>query len=143
MFIIEITLCSRMMHICQHVYISFFFSSCCCQVTPNPCLYVTPLHFQFLSKIPMSQDSPVSITTGYALDDQDVGVRVPVRSRIFFSPSHPDQLWGPPNLLSDGYQGLFSPGVKRPGREADQLVPRSRKCGSIHPLPDTPSWCCA
>jgi hypothetical protein len=24
-----------------------------------------------------------------------------------------------------------------------QLVPRSRKCGSIHPLPHTPSWCSA
>jgi hypothetical protein len=24
-----------------------------------------------------------------------------------------------------------------------QLVPRSRKCGFIHPLPHTPSWCSA
>jgi hypothetical protein len=34
-------------------------------------------------------------------------------------------------------------GVKRPGRELTthlQLVPRSRKCGSIYPLPRTPSW---
>jgi hypothetical protein len=36
----------------------------------------------------------------------------------------------------------LSAGVKGPAREADhlQLVPRSRKCGSIHPLPHTPSW---
>jgi hypothetical protein len=39
--------------------------------------------------------------------------------------------------------GALTPGVKRPDREADhslKLVPRSRKRGSIHPLPHTPSW---
>jgi hypothetical protein len=30
-------------------------------------------------------DSSVSIATGYGLDDREVGVRVPVRSRIKFS----------------------------------------------------------
>jgi hypothetical protein len=37
----------------------------------------------------------------------------------------------------------FSPGVKRPGHEADHSPPtsaRSIKCGSIHPLPHTHSW---
>jgi hypothetical protein len=34
--------------------------------------------------------SVVGIVTGYGLDDQEVGVRVPVGSRIFSSPSHPD-----------------------------------------------------
>jgi hypothetical protein len=36
---------------------------------------------------------------------------------------------------------ILSPGVKRQGLEAEhylQVVPRSRKCGSIHPLPHTP-----
>jgi hypothetical protein len=55
----------------------------------------------------MSQDSVVGITTGYGLDDRRVGVRVPVGSRIFSSPRLPDRLWGPPNLLHDGYRGLF------------------------------------
>jgi hypothetical protein len=39
--------------------------------------------------------------------------------------------------------GALSPGVKRPERELTthlQLVMRSRKYGSIHPLPHTPSW---
>jgi hypothetical protein len=34
--------------------------------------------------------------------------------------------------------GALCPGVKRPGREVDHSPPtsaRSRKCGSIHPLP--------
>jgi hypothetical protein len=38
--------------------------------------------------------------------------------------------------------GALSPGVTRPGREADhiQIVPRWRKYEAIHPLPNTPSW---
>jgi hypothetical protein len=41
----------------------------------------------------------VGIATGYGLDDRGVGVRVPVGS----SPRRPDGLWGPPNLVSNGY----------------------------------------
>jgi hypothetical protein len=37
-------------------------------------------------------DSVVSIATGYGLEYRGVGVRVPVGSRIFSSPHHPDQL---------------------------------------------------
>jgi hypothetical protein len=69
----------------------------------------------------------------------NIEVRVQVGSRIFSSRSRPDRLWGPLNLLSMG-TGVSFPGVKRQGREADQLVPRSRKHGSVHLLPHTPSW---
>jgi hypothetical protein len=55
----------------------------------------------------MSRESAVGIATGYGLDDQGVGVRVPLGSRIFSSPRRPDRLWGPPNLLSNGYRGFF------------------------------------
>jgi hypothetical protein len=34
----------------------------------------------------------VSLATGYELDDGGVRVRVPVGSRIFSSPCHPDRL---------------------------------------------------
>jgi hypothetical protein len=73
----------------------------------------------------VSRDSLVGIATGYELDDQGVGVRVPVGVRIFTSPSRPDRHWGPPNLLSNRYRGLFPPGVERPGREAEHLRPTS------------------
>jgi hypothetical protein len=39
--------------------------------------------------------------------------------------------------------GALSPGVKRTGREADHSPPTTvevKKCGSIYPLPHTPSW---
>jgi hypothetical protein len=45
------------------------------------------------------------IAIGYGLDDREVGVRVPVGSRIVSSPRRPNRLWGPPNLLSNGYLG--------------------------------------
>jgi hypothetical protein len=59
-----------------------------------------------LNKETMSRDSVVGIASGYGLDDRGVGFRVPVGSRILSSRRCPDRLWGPPNLISDGYWGL-------------------------------------
>jgi hypothetical protein len=58
----------------------------------------------------MSQDSVVRIATGYGLDDQGVGVRVPVGSRIFSSPRRPDRLWGPLSLYLMGAGCSFPEG---------------------------------
>jgi hypothetical protein len=55
----------------------------------------------------VSRDSAVGIATGYGLDDWEVGVRVPIGSRIFTSPFRPDRRWGPPNLLYNVYRALF------------------------------------
>jgi hypothetical protein len=85
-----------------------------------------------------SQDSIVIIVTSYRLDNCGVGVWVAVGSRIFSSPHHPDGVWGPPNLLPSGYRGQSGRGMKLTNHL--QLVPRSRKCWSVHTLPYTPSW---
>jgi hypothetical protein len=54
------------------------------------------------------------------------------------TPQRPDRLWGPPRLLSNGYVGAISPGVKRPWREAHHLTPPSAEVkdgGAVTPLP--------
>jgi hypothetical protein len=78
------------------------------------------------------------IATGYGLDDRGVGVRFLVGSRIFSSPRRPDRLWGPTNLLFNGYRGKSGRVVKLTTHL--QLLPWLRKCGSIHPLAHTPWW---
>jgi hypothetical protein len=49
---------------------------------------------------------PVGIALGYGMDDWG---SIPGGGWEFFSsPPRPERLWGPPSLLSNGYQGLFS-----------------------------------
>jgi hypothetical protein len=70
-------------------------------------------------------------------------VRVPVGSRMFTPLYRPDRYWGPPNLLSVEYMGLFPQGLSGRGVKLTahvQLVARSRKRGYIHSLPHTSSW---
>jgi hypothetical protein len=60
----------------------------------------------YMFPIPHSKSiySSVVIATGYRLDGQG---SIPSRGKRFFSsPQHPDQLWGLPSLLSNGYWGL-------------------------------------
>jgi hypothetical protein len=60
----------------------------------------------------------VGIATGYRLDDQGVGVRVPLGARFFSSTSSRPVL-GPTQPPIQWVPGTFSPGVMPPGLEAD------------------------
>jgi hypothetical protein len=42
-----------------------------------------------------------------------------IKWEFFSSPPRSERLWSPPSFPSNGYQGPFPRGVKRPGREAD------------------------
>jgi hypothetical protein len=85
-----------------------------------------------------SRNSSVGIATGYGLDDQGGGSSSPGRFKNFhFSIS------SRPALRSTQPPIKWVPGVSGRGVKLTshlQLVPRSRKCGSIHPLPYTSSW---
>jgi hypothetical protein len=84
-----------------------------------------------------SWDSAVGIATGHGLDDRWVGVRVPVVSRILFSTLSSPTL-GPTQSSIQWVPGALSRGQSGWGVKLTtylQLVPRSRKCGFVHPLP--------
>jgi hypothetical protein len=86
----------------------------------------------------MRRDSTVGIATGYGLEDEGVGVRVPVEARIFSSPCLPARFWGPILLVSNRYRELLPRGKSRRGVKLTthlQLVPRSIQRGSIYPFP--------
>jgi hypothetical protein len=69
-------------------------------------------------------------------------VRYPAGEGIFsFSPPRPGRVWGLPSLLPNEHGGgeFPSPGIKRPGREADHfpLAPRLRIRGAMPSFPST------
>jgi len=42
------------------------------------------------------------------MDQQRIGILFLAVAAIFSSPLHPDMLWGPPSIVSNRYEGLFS-----------------------------------
>jgi hypothetical protein len=69
--------------------------------------YITKYKVQLLVNMVGVGISLLSIVTGYGLDGPSL---IPGRVKFFSSPQHPDRLWGPPSLLSNGYQGFFTGG---------------------------------
>jgi hypothetical protein len=96
----------------------------------------TNILFEFLTAMIKSRDSAVGIATCNGLDDRGVGVQVPIGSRIFSSPSRPDRLWGPIQRVP----GALSPGVKRPGHEADHSPPTSAEVKKMWIYTSTPTY---
>jgi hypothetical protein len=64
--------------------------------------------------------STVCTAAGYGLDSE-IGVRVPVGSKIFASPYRPNQL-RPTQPPIQWVLGTLSQGVNRPGRESDHSL---------------------
>jgi hypothetical protein len=93
-------------------------------------LNYSPLNKYLNNNHCQSRNSVVGIATSYGLDDRGVRVRVPVESRIFSSPNRSDGLWGPPNLLSNGYRG----------READHSPPTSAEAKKMWICTSTPPY---
>jgi hypothetical protein len=88
----------------------------------------------------MSQESVVGIATGYGLDDGGVGIRVPVRSKMFFSARLSRQALGFTQPPIQWVPGALSTGVKRPGREADHSPPASAEVKKMWIYTSTPPY---
>jgi hypothetical protein len=82
------------------------------------CAYFLAFHlssvFSFSLCLHFSRDSAVGIATGYRLDDREVGIRVPVGSRIFTSHVVQTGSGVHPTYYTLGTWGLF-PGGKAAG----------------------------
>jgi hypothetical protein len=100
----------RMSELARSVHFIYSFS--------GPFLTLSPTSILILA----SRDSVIGIATGYRLDSQGIGVRVPLREEFFFSPRCPDAFWGPCSLTSNRNREAIFPGVKWPEREADHLL---------------------
>jgi hypothetical protein len=66
------------------------------------------LDTRFCKRNYRSRDSVVGVASGYGLDGQGSGVRVPIKAKFFSSSRLPDL--GPHSLLSNGYCEIFHGG---------------------------------
>jgi hypothetical protein len=123
-------------------------------ITENSCLNLTSFRAQWrtlsygygthkygcLGLVRESRESSVGIALGFGLDDRDSGVRFPAGTGNFYLHHRVQNGSGPPNLLSNWYQGLFPWGHSGRGVKLNthlHPVRRSRMRGAIPPLPNT------
>jgi hypothetical protein len=68
-------------------------------------------HFWYILKYDWSCDKRVCTVTRQHAGQQMSHNLIPIRGKTSSpSPRHPDWFWGPPSLLINGYQGLFTRG---------------------------------
>jgi hypothetical protein len=63
---------------------------------------------------------------------------IPCSAMLFSYLQRSDRFWGPPSLLSNGYRGALSTGVKDQKRETDHSLASSaevKNCGAMPSLP--------
>jgi hypothetical protein len=76
------------------------------------------------------------MAAGWGIDSRD---SIPAKgNRFVYTPQRPDQPWGPPSLLFNGYEGALSQREMRPCHETDHSAPSIadvKKSGATPPLP--------
>jgi hypothetical protein len=80
-----------------------------CELTLEQHVIIIIIIIIIIILVSESNNPSISLGTaiGYELDERELGVRVQVGSTIFTSRYRPDRLWGPPNLISNGYHVLL------------------------------------
>jgi hypothetical protein len=76
-------------------------------------------HVLWSGQVCRSQDTAGSTTPGHGLDGRGVGDRLPVRARFLSSTRHHRSVLEPTQYPIQCVPAAISPGVKRPGCEAD------------------------
>jgi hypothetical protein len=96
-------------------------------------------HLYFIITIARSRYSSVCIATGYGLDGRG---SIPGGGKSFLFSAASSLALGSTLHLIQWVPGAISPGLKRPGCEADHSPPSSavRNGGAITPLPYMSSW---
>jgi hypothetical protein len=119
---------------------SFSFPYACYMLLGRPAHYLTNFWYTKDTVRSTSRDSSVSITTGYGLDGRR---SILGKGEIFLFSTASRAAQGSAQPPIQWVSGAVSPGVKRPGREADNSPPSSadvKNCGAIPPLHHTHSW---